>query len=258
MQNLPSIRQLLDSLVASLSQHPPRPLRQDKGAGASRRRLLLTLHALFPSIVLPALDLLDRGLVARLRAAPDRGARERPGLGGGKPADDGSGEGGEAASPSASCAVPVADDAPLARLYVVQSLASTLTRPRGREPASASRTYAVHLDAWSCSYAGFALEAFARYALPAAAFPLSEPRASPPSTLLPPTLEAPDVALDSQRLSFGGFSTDGLPGFLEDVPCCKHLLACLLAEAWPALLSNGVDDSIVTKREVAGTAAGIH
>ncbi|KAF4507063.1 hypothetical protein G6O67_005738 [Ophiocordyceps sinensis] len=275
MQNLPSHRQLLTSLVASLSQQQQQPLRQDSGAAAGRRHLLLTLHVIFPSIVLPALDLLDRKLVARVRVAPGRGPEEQSsiharhrdveGLGDSKRTNrlGGGGEpGNRGRSAPSSLAGQTMDEVPLAQLYVVQSLASTLAPPRGRDPASPSRTYAVHLDAWSCSCASFALEAFASHTQPTAgaslfksrASPSPFPRASPPS----PPSEARPVGQDEQMLSFGGLSLDGLSSRGEHVPCCKHLLACLLVETWSAVMGSGVDDRIVSRQELAGIAAGVH
>ncbi|KAM4059289.1 hypothetical protein HRG_007852 [Hirsutella rhossiliensis] len=196
---------------------PPSPPPQNASAGADRRRLLLTLHVLFPSIVLPALDLLDRKLVARIRVGPDR-PEEQSSLHTRRRDADGLGEDGKPGNrgrpPSISSLAHTTDEVPLARLYVVQSLASTLARPRRRDPASPSRTYAIHLDAWSCSCANFALEAFASYAQPMAGALLFEPRASPspsPRSSPPPIPpETREVCRDKQMLSFGGLSFDGL------------------------------------------------
>jgi len=37
----------------------------------------------------------------------------------------------------------------------------------------------------------------------------------------------------------------------EDVPLCKHLLACVLVERW-----RGVEERVVGREEMAGWAAG--
>lgn len=262
MENLPSHRRLINSLVASLCQ-PAASLPPSCGAGADRRLLLLTLHVLFPSIVLPALDLLDRKLVTRIRVAPERGSGDQPSLDAHCRDPDGLAEDDQPASRDrpASSSMPAArvtDEVPLARLYIVQSLASTLARPRGRDPASPLRTYAIHLDAWSCSCASFTLEAFASHVQLTAGILLFTSRASPSSVPRASPQSLPPKTGEAGRVSFGGLSTDGLLSNGEHVPCCKHLLACLLAETWPTLLRNGIDDRLVTSCELAGVAAGIH
>jgi hypothetical protein len=67
---LPSPRQLVTSLIDSISVDLPstaggeaNPLLQPS---SSAKSLLLTLHVLFPTEFLPALDLLDRNLITRL------------------------------------------------------------------------------------------------------------------------------------------------------------------------------------------------
>ena len=78
-----SPRNLVSSLISSISTQPTstniaqtsNPL---KGAPPHIQKALLTLHVLFPNELLPALDLLDRGLVARLTAsAPQNEAQQR-------------------------------------------------------------------------------------------------------------------------------------------------------------------------------------
>lgn len=50
---------------------------------------------------------------------------------------------------------------------------------------------------------------------------------------------------------FGGLSADGRDG-AGGVPCCKHLLACVLAERWDAVLGAYVEERLVTREESAG------
>lgn len=57
---------------------------------------------------------------------------------------------------------------------------------------------------------------------------------------------------EEQEWSFGGLSTDGLPGGAEGVPCCKHLLACLLAERCEEELGGYVKEVRVGREEMAG------
>ena len=132
--SLPPHRQFLTSLINSLSKtpssHPEEASppsgypHQQQAIPLSRRRLLLTLHVLFPNLLLPALDLLDRSLVTRLVAS-----------------DASSNQAGQQQG-----------------LYLIKSLASTMSRRR-RETAAA-RLYLVQLSAWNCTCASFSLDAF--------------------------------------------------------------------------------------------------
>ncbi|UJO13437.1 uncharacterized protein CLAFUR5_03761 [Fulvia fulva] len=68
-------RHLTSSLLASIPgpaphQTSPQPANPLKGSPPSTRNIFLTLYALFEKEFLPALDLLDRGLVTRLKV-PD-------------------------------------------------------------------------------------------------------------------------------------------------------------------------------------------
>lgn len=57
---------------------------------------------------------------------------------------------------------------------------------------------------------------------------------------------------------FGGLSYDGLGEDGEAVPpCCKHLLACVLAERWGAMLGRYVIQRTVGREEMAGIFADI-
>ena len=266
-QRLPAQRQLLESLVVSLSSAPPSlaPSQADKHvADASdaeevdrRRRLLLTLHVLFPDMVLSAPDLLDRKLVTRFVAAVEpeasRGVEtEDPSAGLAEHAENA----GEPASPTGRCQAAGRHSTGCVQAYFVRSLASTLSRRGGRDPPSAPRTYAVHLDAWSCSCAGFALDAFAHYDGAAAQEGhASTPPAASPQQPGPMEQQPQRTQAAGQGWLFGGMSSDGRPGHGEDVPCCKHLLACLLAETWGSLLGTRVDEKRATREEMAGMMA---
>ena len=141
--------------------------------------------------------------------------------------------------------------------YVVRSLASTLTRRGGRDLPSAPKTYAVFLDAWSCSCAGFALDAFAHHEgtlLARDGRTIASPVTSPQSGARE---RSRMTQWDELGRSFGGTSLDGRPGHGEDVPCCKHLLACVLADLWGSVLGTRVEQRKVTKEELAGIMAKV-
>lgn len=200
MQSLPSHRQFLTSLIVNLSAGEPPPTEKEPHLiPPDRRRLLLTLHVLFPSLLLPALDLLDRRLVTGIRISDPRPTEET-----------------------------------ITQLYVVQSLGTTLRR-RNRDTTSGARSYVVRPKAWNCSCASFALDSF-------------------PARVRPP--EEEESVKEGASWQFGGMSLDGLVGTGEDVPCCKHLLACLLTERWPNLLGDYVERRAISKDELAGIVAG--
>lgn len=232
MTSLPSHRQLLTNLVTSLSRAPlSAPASPSRAAHldappdgpSDRRHLLLTLHVVFPNLLLPALDLLDRGLVTRITCGTPRQLGE-----------DKDGYEKEEAyhEPESSNANTV---------FVARSLASTITR-RKRDMASVSKSYIVRLDSWNCSCAGFTLDAF------------------PPDSTLSSSRTPSDIVRtrDALNWSFGGLSLDGLAAAgAEDVPCCKHLLACLLAMRWDTVLGTRVESRQVSKEELAGIVAGL-
>ena len=260
-QSLPSHSQFLTSLVASLSRSPPQsPPRADAfgptapppgpADAGDRRHLLLTLHVLFPGVVLPALDLLDRRLVTRITVAGDKAAPGEPGKTHARGHDHGeSGDGDEGARIDHPTTAQRAgdDEAILTRVYTLRSLASTLTRRSGRDAASTSKTYIVYLDAWSCSCAGFALDAFARHPHPA----IQADVAASSSPGAPDNDPAPGLS------AFGGMGAHGFLSHDGDVPCCKHLLACLLTETCGGMLGSRVDERRVTREELAGIISNV-
>jgi len=104
-------------------------------------------------------------------------------------------------------------------------------RPRGykrgnNEGLEGSTSYEVRLKAWNCTCAAFAF----------AAFNSSAPRLAQD--------EGAEKGGDEMR--FGGL----LRG--EEVPVCKHLLACVLAER----MGGYVEEKVVGREEMAGWAAG--
>jgi coproporphyrinogen III oxidase len=204
---LPSHRQLLSSLITAVSQPPPQsstPLPQNPTLKASippsRRQFLLTLHVLFPTLLLPALDLLDRELITCLITDQEQESSRRD------------------------------------RIYVVKSLASTLrgAQRRGVAKQAPEGRYVVRLTAWNCSCASFALEAYGGSSRPGSS-------------------EAKAQGETAQRdVLFGGLSLEE-----ANVPCCKHLLACLLADNWEAVLGGRIESRHVTREELAGIIASV-
>lgn len=145
-EGLPSHYHFFASLIDSLSgRAPPRQagasnddaVYREQGDAArehNRRKLLLTLHVLFPSLLLPALDLLDRDLVTKICLGPEDSDISQDGPAGTMP------------------------------LYVVRSVASTVSGKRHRSRMGAdsavAHSYEVRLASWNCTCASFTFEAF--------------------------------------------------------------------------------------------------
>ena len=258
MASLPTPRQLLTSIINTLTSNasntphiqnvnPPHdtPTNPLKVLLSSQRALLTTLHVLFPPpMLLQALDLLDRGLVTRLIQSssisdqeaiasepiasvplvqPPQAHIHLP----------------EASSPSSHPPPPTEKGEKQNIVYLVRSsqpLRSRFSHSRTPSVTSSASVYAVRLEAWSCTCAAFAFAAF--------------PGAS--STFSADFEEGGDLGYgpgrneeeEEEEWEFGSMSFDGKGDAgekgEENVPCCKHLLACLLGERWQRVLGGYV------------------
>lgn len=301
MASLPHPRHFLTSLINTISDIPlaqpgPHPLRHHeqsnplKAVPRSHRPLLTTLHVLFPTLLLPALDVLDRRLVTRLWLVPrrsDEAGYESPsddddadenGSDGGVNADvRGDGEvGGYTPEPAARGAgqyVPrrrarpppaeeegeeLGEQEPLSHIFTVRSSQSAHPRRRkdlvlgGVAEDPAQKAYTVRLGAWNCTCAAFAF----------AAIPGAGSRGFSVDVGARDEGRRHGVIDEAEReggagdWEFGGMSLDGA-GDGGGVPCCKHLLACLLAERWPAGLGDYIEERRVGRNQMAGIVADI-
>ena len=158
------------------------------------KKILLTLYALFEKELLPALDLLDRNLVSRLKVQSHTTQAQ----------------------------------AQETRLYMVRSAQQHNHRNSNYEHVN---YYEVRLQAWSCSCPAFIFSAF-----PASASESDR------------EVEDHDEAKQTEWL-VGGLTRG------EDMPICKHLLACLLVEHCSAF-SHFVEEREASMEELAGSAAG--
>ncbi|KAF6828079.1 ubiquitin carboxyl-terminal hydrolase family protein [Colletotrichum musicola] len=253
-------RAVLTSLVNSLVSVSPQPSTASpaenplKSLPQSHRSLLVTLHVLFPSLVLPALDLLDRNLVTRVVLDPTAPSPDDPADpadvndSGAAPADaqtqqpppsqeDADGDRGmTTARPDRSAPEPTA-------FHLVRSAASRRNQVAAATASSAT-TYLVHLNAWNCTCANFAFEAF----------PALED-GQQLEILDADAIDGSDAAAPPPEWQFGGLSLDGMDH--GGVPCCKHLLACLLLEQWGSVLGSYVMENRVGKEEMAGIIADV-
>jgi hypothetical protein len=107
----------------SATDSPPNPL---STLPLDARNLLLTLHVLYPTQFLPALDILDRNLLTRL-LPPQESTLHAPSF---------------------------------APLYLVRSSSTTTTSSSRFHDALAPTAYEVRTKAWNCSCPAFAFAAF--------------------------------------------------------------------------------------------------
>jgi hypothetical protein len=129
---LPTPRQIVTSLIKSISADLPST---DGGEGnpllhppSSTKSLLLTLHVLYPTEFLPALDLLDRNLITRLIVRDESQQAE-----------------------GTTATEPL--------VYFLRSAQQTTSNSRFRD-AMAIPYYEVRTRSWNCSCPAFAFSAF--------------------------------------------------------------------------------------------------
>jgi hypothetical protein len=226
-----STRQLLTALITTIATSTE----QERGtanplsnASPNTKLALLTLHALFPNDLLPALDLLDRGLVTRFVLASNNSIETAE------------------QAPHTQTITTEETQNHTGRKQTLAYYVRTAQKPSSRSRAAAAVTqattsYEVHLTTWSCSCPAFAFAAF-------------------PANLSSEGDEG-HVAVT------GGEDTDGEDWFVEtgwrfggltqgnDIPACKHLLACMIAEKCVGF-ERLVEEKEVGVEEVAGWAAG--
>ncbi|KAH8712221.1 hypothetical protein GQ44DRAFT_689462 [Phaeosphaeriaceae sp. PMI808] len=195
------------------------------------KKQLLSLQVLFPNEFLPSLDLLDRGLVTRLRIAEnDAKAMQEVAL-----------DGGETLTRS-----PESDDV----LYYVRSAQQRSSRFSTSYDTTAY--YEVRLMAWNCSCPAFAFTAF----------PAIHPEPTIPTCDIEVQMEVGAIVDAGEKGSgtedsnnsawtFGGISLGD-----SMAPICKHLLACVLVERCSRLFGASAEEKRVSVDEAAGWAAG--
>ncbi|KAK7948777.1 coproporphyrinogen III oxidase [Apiospora aurea] len=269
---LPTPRALLTSLINTLSSIPPAAVPTQAPSSnplkflppSQARPLLATLHTLYPNVLLPALDLLDRRLVTRIIPLVH----------------------GDVATAPAQQNAPIGNDEPEVTpkevnetqeeepnfFYLIRSAQQPSRRGRRAIEAAlneggAGPTYVVQTRAWNCSCAAFAFSAFpAETASPVYHISASSLPRQPNATAARVSgNENRQEGEENDAWEFGGMSKDGLNPEHEDdgvvgtggVPCCKHLLACVLAERWKDVLGGYVAERRAGKEEAAGLVAGI-
>lgn len=238
--NLPAAGNNLEpprAQIAHQDRQPQNPLSRLPASELSKvKPLMLTLHCLFPNDLLPALDILDRGLVRRLLRA-DNPMPTIP--------DDGDVMASEA---QGTLQEPGSDNdqtQPEEDMFLV--ISASAARPSSTALPSASTTYEpekayeVRLHAWNCTCPTFALSAFRSLA------------SGSDSAVQPSPVEMHDRG--PVAYPFGGTLTCARDR--DSPPVCKHILACVLFARCPGLFgATGDGRCAVSMEELAGWCAG--
>lgn len=258
LESLPAVKNCL--AIGAGAGENSNPL---SGVPESAKNQLLALQVLFPNEFLPALDLLDRGLVTRLRVNGGEGGvpnhERRTGAGA---EEEGRRDGEDTGSRDVN--MQDASESAMEQTYAQPEHSptdvSSHTAQSPSEPATyyvrsaqqrssrysssydTTTSYEVRLLAWNCSCPAFAF----------AAFPAVHPEP------IVPVYDPHDYITDEEAEEgtakawmFGGASLgDAIP------PVCKHLLACVLVEKCAGLFGGYVEERVVSVEEAAGWAAG--
>ncbi|KAJ1338099.1 coproporphyrinogen III oxidase [Microdochium nivale] len=357
MTETPSPREVLTSIISTLSAYDPkdiisnninpaatqrhhadhgssnRPSNPLKLVPNSHRALLTTLHVLYPSTLLPALDLLDRRLVTRVSvvSAVHGDTLAGTGIQTGNDEDSGSTGFERQAQPERSFFLVRSAQqqqqhtAHRRRHHHHATTIDQVTLGTGTTAGSGSgkstvagggKVYVVRLDAWNCSCAAFAFSAFPpehhysdssrQSALASGSSAIggslldkfrsgavaqvvddegkeaatseqeedkddSSTRERPRSKKSAYNIAAVDGTgadfgstrrgeggIGHKTHEFGGLSIDGAPDSgIANVPCCKHLLACVLGQRWSSVLGEYVEDRVVGREEAAGLMSDV-
>jgi hypothetical protein len=216
----------------SLQQNLANPLTINS-LDQSTLNLLLTLHAIFPNEFLPALDLLDRGLVTQF-IPKDITPR--------------------AASSPATYFVFSAAMAHRQESATSPSARRTITSPKNRSSTgskfhgstsgsdTATTYYEVRTTAWNCTCPAFTFSAFPAFSKPTTHTDEVSVNVQPQRT----------VAATQQDWQWGGVSRNQ-----EVAPVCKHLLACILCERAHGIFGKYLKERNVSKEEMATWSAGM-
>ena len=254
---LPSSRDFVTQLFNSLPS-PPRSEAEAEARPLSDapewvKKQLLALQVLFPNEFLPALNLLDRRLVSRLRIGIEGSGDPTAAVNATALAPDVQmQEQNNTLSDTALPAVP-GDLSPscdssggIDTIHYVRSAQQRSSRFGTSYDSSTS--YEVRLRAWNCTCPAFAFAAF-----PSVHLEPPVPEHVPPETNEKMDSEASgeEIRTAGMEWNFGGVSLgEGMP------PVCKHLLACVLAEQCGSLFGPCVEERRVSVETAAGWAAG--
>jgi hypothetical protein len=235
-QSRPFITSLINSLNTPSTTTTPSINNPLKQASPADRSVLLTLHVLYPNELLSALDLLDRDLVTRLVPLPEvppppLSELEQPKE---QPQDTEMEQNISAISTNQHSDIDKTNKDYKNAIYYVRSAQQSTSNSRFRDPVASTTHYEVRTSSWSCSCPAFVFSAF-------------------PAKALSHEGDEDDHGVEEgeedQEWMVGGLSLG------QDVPMCKHLLACVLAERG-GMFGGYVKTREVSVEELAGWAAG--
>ncbi|KAJ6032441.1 hypothetical protein N7540_003173 [Penicillium herquei] len=240
-----------------LEEKPPNPLSALPTSQLTQvKPLMLTIHSLFPNDLLPALDILDRGLVQRF-IREDRVDNPSPSelehshsqdqemtMNPSQPLQQNTNT--NAAKPEDIFFVISASSAPLPRPPGTSSPSTPANVPTQQTQTQEQiKGYEVRLHAWNCTCPTFTLSAFRDLSRLNRQFEY-------PSAM---HMADSDQSGDLYPYPFGGTLTS--PRDRASPPICKHILACLLFIRCPGLFGGcGDGRCIISKEELAGWCAG--
>ncbi|KAF1814466.1 hypothetical protein P152DRAFT_456718 [Eremomyces bilateralis CBS 781.70] len=228
--DLPSKRAFVTALCASIklgTSNADNPLdlhQQDQ------RDAFLTLHSIFPSELLAALDLMDRKLITKVvcKQRPDSRVGSR-----------------EPWQSAATYLVQSAQAEPSDASARTTPMAAGISESPIQElqQPTAELVYEVSLASWNCSCPAFVF----------AAFPPDVDVVGFEQNQHVHSVDAGEVGAPS----YGGCSLDSrLADETGSVPVCKHILACYLLERGEFGSSISMRTREITTDEMAGWAAG--
>ncbi|KAK3397092.1 hypothetical protein B0T20DRAFT_415190 [Sordaria brevicollis] len=271
------------SVKGKANKDPVNPL---KLVPPEYRHLIITLHVLFPGVVLPALEVLERGLVERfaLRSSlvtPGERAKEERiqeqkeegdadvTMGEDEDAEDGNRNQMKEPKPNRPPQHHGQQEKRLPECYLVRSSqyinnhfkrkrkktsmgldealdAETTGGEADRERHQIQR-YLVSLEAWNCTCAAFAF----------ACVSFDTETEIDSAMVMEQNPEKERDKVGSAGWTFGGMTLFESGDHSSVPPVCKHLLACLLADKWGGALGRYVTERVVSREEMAGVVADI-
>ncbi|KIW93062.1 uncharacterized protein Z519_06912 [Cladophialophora bantiana CBS 173.52] len=212
------------------------------------RSVFLTLHALFPHELLPALDLLDRGLVTKLVVELAALRIDDQGMAKGR----GSVDEDRSVLECSDLQLQLQSNGKSWGTFYIQS-SSTTDRPtstrqfhsRRGNTSTTGPIYEVSLDSWNCTCPAFSVSVFQSLNLR-----FNQDFGANEDDVVGRVGDSKRKMKDDWK--FGGTATIKM----GRVPSCKHLMAATLAKVAPSLFTDGVKETIVSREEVVAWGGG--
>ncbi|KAL2891989.1 ubiquitin carboxyl-terminal hydrolase family protein [Ceratocystis lukuohia] len=253
---LPSSRAFLSSLISSIPGPLPTQLEavyDIEAVAQARRSLLSTLHVIFPSLLLPALDLIDRGFVVRIlmKTMPAEAEAEAEAI---IVAETTTTTAAQTQARRLPGFLVYSATTPSTHFHGHRKRASTAAGLSGTIASIGGKVHLVSLTAWNCSCPSFAYDAFASHCHSDRNDSDEENKQeyvgekSGNGGQYSQNSVGCGARVAGERVSgdvFGGLTRGSAP------PCCKHILACLLAERCN-LTDEEIPEWTLTREQLAG------